>query len=1143
MSKFDKSIRDLADKITASAKRKQKEIEAKRPSPRDSSHAKVTGGRRSPAQARHQSEVRDTKSDADRRRAGSSDKKGSPQRKAAREIYAAQPVAKRREILRNAKANPTPVGRAVTAEHRARKKYERTDRGKQRRALERIVRAGSSIETAGRSLERIPKQETSGIGGKVLGAIEDELSGKGKLASVLSSLGSTLADHTNPGGGYPTATQGLPLTEKLSRNTVKDVIELPAQVVPSVYLPAKEVVKGNPKGAAEMVAQPFIDAAKDPEKAFTEHPLNTTLMATGVRSAVARPAGKVLRVAGKVPERAPKALPGTTLKEERQYAKGADTMALQIAADKLRERRASKIEKKAEADETLPRADRERRMRKAAQVRGTTMTPADVRRRVDERVSATEEVRRANRGRVVKDVDKIVRRKGAARSVATVLVTQNITRATRADLRAYAKELEAEAPNLGKAGKAANRDLRRRISRALRDPRFHPGEIEVAARKYAEYSRSLQDALVDRGLLAREQVDRAAVIPYAVREMGAKQEDGRLVAADGSELSTAAIRDHMRENNVSDAAFVTQAPNSRGARNFYVASDRDPKAASQRRTGEATRKGTFDGSPETLRETAARAQGLVDAADGFRSFVDEFSVRAKSGKVRAFGSYQQAQRAADELGAATSGAQAYVPVRLNAFGTRKEQTEALLEQTARDPRPLQRAIEEALGETGEGAGPWALVPEAAAARMREHMNTASPLGETAGKLAQVYGSQFRKVVLSTSPKWMVGNIAEAGLRSGVARSGPRSYAQGRRVLKALEEVDPKAARELSARALSGGHYSLGSRATVHRNAESFAGTRLEPLAQSLGKVWRTPGPKHVAQAWNAWTSLVMDSVNGRIEVATQTAMLGKALRDSPLLERRVLKLGNTAVREAAEGLRETSAQVRFAREVDAAYGKYSKWSPGMRGAISAYTPFIAWWLNSVRFVYSTLPKDHPVLTALLASANVASEEWRKEIGQYYGSDLPDYLLGAIPTEGGGWRRVSELTPFSVATSPAGPAAKFPSLVLPQPAGVFAALEGKDWRGVELKTDSGRPYNGVERAAYAGKELIASTVPVFAQALRTKDREGSTLDKVLEELNPIRESKPKGARKASSGGSGSSSDLVVVDGSEGSSVSDLVVVSP
>lgn len=1070
--------------------------------------SRSAGGKPTPAPVKRRapSQVKDTKGDADRGRAKAHAK--TPEyRKAAQKVYADQPVDKRKQIVRASKDAPKgSVGEAAVAQHRARLKFGATPAGKRHKLdVQSKRKLMAALDKAGDApkLKHVQKRQTSGIPGAALKALGKELAGEGKAAAAFKTAGEFVADHVNPDGGFPTASKNLPGTKKITRNAVKDIVELPATAVTGMYLPAREVARGNVKGAAKMLVDPIVETAKHPVKSFEEHPVNTTLIASGAKGAVGRSTGKVLRVAGKMPKRAPKRLEGTRTVEPREYSRDAITAAGQAAVDKTRSVRARRVEKKA-AKPSTPHAERVRLNRKAASIRKDTMGPRDIQRRVDENVALTEDVRRANRGETVKQARKIVGRKGRARSVATVLVSQNITKATKADLAAYRRELAVEHPNLSKSGKHANAELRRRIDRVLADPRTNFGDIEVAARKYAEFSRPLQDALVERGLLAKGQVDRAAVIPYAVRNMGAKHEGGKLVAKDGAELSTDAIRAHMKANRVSEPAFVSQAPNARGAKNFYVAADRDPRAAAARRTGRATKEGTFDASPEMLIEQVARAQGLKDAADGFRRFVDEFGIRSKSGKVRALSTYKQAQRAADELTAANGGATPYTPVRLNAFGTKKEQTEALLEQTAREPRAVHEAIERALEMTEDAPGPYVLIPEAAAKRLREHMRVGST---GAGKVADVYGSQFRKVVLSTSPKWIAGNVSETALRSAVSRSGPRSYVTGRKVIKKLRDIDPVKARELEARATSGGHFSLGTRAAVHRNAEHFAGTRLEPTAQALGKFWRAPGPKQAAGAWRAYTSFVMDTLNGSMEVAAQTAMLGKALRDSPLMERRVLKLGEKAITEAAEGLRNTNTQVKFAREVDLMYGKYGKFSPQTRRAIATYTPFAAWWLNSIRFVYSTLPRDHPILTGLIASANEASEEWRKSIGQMYGTDLPEFLWGSVPGDEGGWLRVSEFTPFGVTTTKTGPLGKAYSLILPQASGVGKALEGKDWLGRDLKTEDGRKLNGAERVAYATRELLGGTVPFLNRVKAVKDA-----DSVVEGLNPFKETKPSKSGK-------------------------------
>jgi hypothetical protein len=77
------------------------------------------------------------------------------------------------------------------------------------------------------------------------------------------------------------------------------------------------------------------------------------------------------------------------------------------------------------------------------------------------------------------------------------------------------------------------------------------------------------------------------------------------------------------------------------------------------------------------------------------------------------------------------------------------------------------------------------------------------------------------------------------------------------------------------------------------------------------------------------------------------------------------------------------------------YGKYGKFPPGLRRAIANYTPFMAWSLNAVQFMYSVLPKDHPVLTSLIASSNIATEDWRKK----HGLKVDPFALGTARSPG------------------------------------------------------------------------------------------------------------------------------------------------
>jgi hypothetical protein len=119
-------------------------------------------------------------------------------------------------------------------------------------------------------------------------------------------------------------------------------------------------------------------------------------------------------------------------------------------------------------------------------------------------------------------------------------------------------------------------------------------------------------------------------------------------------------------------------------------------------------------------------------------------------------------------------------------------------------------------------------------------------------------------------------------------------------------------------------------------------------------------------------------------------------------------------------------QVAAARWIDRAYGKYSKFGPEQRKWLTMYTPFAAWWLNSVKFFAQVLPVDHPVLLSLMASANEATLQWRKEHGLVEpwaavgDKTLPGFLQGSIPLSGARHQRFpTRDTPFGAGLSPAG----------------------------------------------------------------------------------------------------------------------------
>jgi hypothetical protein len=976
---------------------------------------------------------------------------------------------------------------------------------------------------------RVLKKRGRGAGVR---QVKAELEGRGALAKILHGAGEKIGQTSYSTGGGPAialphagkhfgltmATAGprvVPVPKGSGpRKTLQDLVNFPAQVIPSVYVPTAgtvEAARGRPQrlkkflsdldksdpiyntvaagvdalGGDSASAKKRIDAAWNAAK---EHPGFTALELYGAKGAVGRAGGRVMRsgVVGKKAKaagsttRESRALPGTSLTEKRAYSPDVITKAGQVVAEKARRKVARKMNEHADRvkGENPDYADSLRA--RAEKINPTHVTEREIQKRVDEHVDAQETVRRQHRGEAVNATREMVKPVKHAGPI-TNLVTQGIVHADPADIRSYIKELEGEFDHLGPAGKRANKQLRQGLEKAL--TKVEKGKVDLADVKKvaADYHKTQADreaALAARGMLPTEEAQMAAAKPYAVRRMGAKWDEKakQLLDKNGDPFTLDQIHAHMKAHGQEIPSYLSQAPNARGARNFFQSSSRAPGIDRTPRTGEATRGGTFDAALETLPEGAARQTGLRDAFDGFHAFLDEFAYKGKGGKIKTLGTRKQVEQAArdamyDKNGDPVPGAVKFVPVRVNPFGGRAEQLAKMLEGTDsaafEGAQHLRDAVESAL--KGEGDGPWALVPEAAAKRMQEHVRVLNP--GNAGKVAQKVSGTFRKTVLATSIPWLTGNIVEGTGRAALARAGVRSYKIGKRVTKRAIELDKEKGERLSARTTGGGHFGSAERQAIHMNVDSMNPGVSRGLAKSLGAFWRAPGPKQAAGLWHGYTHAVFNVVNRFVEQKIQTAMLGKAIRDSGLMDGHLRKLSEEAVDQAARGALDVNTAADLGRAVDMMYGKYGKWSPDMRKAVALYTPFVAWTLNAAYFVLRTLPRDHPVATLLLASTERATEEWRKEHGldKFIDGAVPAWLQGSIPGKGNvKYRAPMRYTPFGLFADPVGSAT---GAVLPQLSGVLAAGRGETWSGEKLKDQS-----DIGKAEAAAKSFVESTIP-------------------------------------------------------------------
>jgi hypothetical protein len=1059
-------------------------------------------------------------------------------------------------------------------------------------------------------------------------SLKRELEGRGLLAKVSAKAGDIALKHPQIGAAVKAA-EVIPGLRGLEERFVKDIVNLPAQAVPSVYVPvaaAVEAVKGRPGRARKFAkdikeSDPIYNLATGkPKKALKlakEHPGFTAVEVAGAKGTVGRGATRVQR---RVTKREPTArdaavLPGTDLKQPRAYSKDAFTRAGQKMREKDRIKGAERRRREAAALERQDpgrHTDRIDALRaQADKVDPRIMSESEVRKRAAERVAVNEQVRRENRLKVGEEVGRALRVRAGKRTVkpsaATTLAAQNIVDMTPGDLAKYKAEVASQYEGLGEAGRKVNRQLQRDIQKAI-DEGVEPQTLRAQAKAYGEIMRPRTQALVDRGMLPAGSADKAPLVPYAVRRMGARHVTDEMVdlvpkpkikaspkvslqmppsdpvvtelrtwsAAERAEarqelqellqplrkertmleakhlgdseaakkldtqiaeheasidnldradvpretptstpktptlgsdapqrrqytglvdqkgrpLRSKDIRAHMAQTGTPEPSYVTQAPGRGGA--YFVSSSRPQSIPNTTRTGGATRRGTFSAHPDVLAEGAARAQGLIDAADSFAATVKEFAHKPSLGRLK---TKAQADRAAAEL-SAQSGVN-YRPVRVNPFLGRTEQLQKLLDTAGEGPeqplgkaQPIREALEGAYrGE--DGPGPWALIPDTAATEFEAHVARMG-VGPVS-KVGQQVGQAFRRAVLATSPSWFAGNLVEASMRTALAGAGPRSYRLGRDVLKRVDEISPKLGQEFRARAVGGGHFRSADTLHVRRGAEQFQGTQLEPIANALHKFWDTPGPRQTADVWKRWTDLVFRQVNGRIESHFQTAMLGRALRDSPLMPADLPRTSARAVDQAARGLTNTNEQAALARQVERMYGKYNGFTAGTRWAIAMYTPFVPWMLNAVKFVFDVLPRDHPTVTGLIAMTEQATDEWRKDRGLdlFIKEAVPGFLQGSIPLpEGRHQRAPNRYLPFGAFGDPLDTAAK---AVLPQYSGVLAAFKGEDWKGAPLRNEDGTDMDTLGKAQAAAMSFVEATVPLLGIIKRVAEKGPSALN--------------------------------------------------
>jgi hypothetical protein len=612
----------------------------------------------------------------------------------------------------------------------------------------------------------------------------------------------------------------------------------------------------------------------------------------------------------------------------------------------------------------------------------------------------------------------------------------------------------------------------------------------------------------------------------------------------GDALSVDAIEKSMRDNGI-DPELVSYVDNRQpaepdaepGGGIHYQVPDERGSLRNRARTGSAVSKGLVDPRWEAMVNQVTHGGTIVDRAVNHDYNIDQVGIRKPDGKAWASG-----DEAADAIAHPEDyGMKAlpeipggYVAYRVTGFpptkgaldatkdvGQHRMETEGEIGQTTGDGEQIpelnyspvdgaeftENSHRDSVVEFGtkdaSKDGPVVIVPRTVVNRLGEHYAKTTTFEKGLQKLT----GTFKGAVLPTSVKWLAGNAIDnwlvRSLLTGTITDIPSGIRFARYIKLVLDEQGPEAAQRAMESILPGTVFSSVKLTQPNRGADQFIGTKVAPLASAIHKFFETPGPKQVANIWRHYRDTVFALDSKYVEQLPQYGALGKVARREVNMTRRAFKKAiadqEPALRDLAEGLRNPDNIDRAAKGVERVFGNWGKNSPTARRFFTTYAPFWQWARAATKFVYVTLPRDHPVLTGLLAASQTMTREERLMLGFDFDAEhpLPDWMQGSIPDPGnpGGVLAVGGLTSFG---SFANPVNFLTSNALPP---LFAPIAlaglGVDWKGDKLVKANGEPMNDIEKAKVAVTSSAEAYIP-FMSAIKS-----ITGGKSEHAYNPIR----------------------------------------
>ena len=658
------------------------------------------------------------------------------------------------------------------------------------------------------------------------------------------------------------------------------------------------------------------------------------------------------------------------------------------------------------------------------------------------------------------------------------------------------------------------------------------GNVEEAARAAAGVLRAGQKArsVLHELKVAEQELKTAKAVERHARKAAAKVKAPKAQAAfrypDGRYLSNKEIRAQMVADGIDpdSVAFLPHRLKAEDAGSHYKPTElgsRTKLDKGRRRTGTMFEKGVESRDHKLIADEFSKKMTAIQRVKMTDRLIGEMGLRhpAWAKKQRGETLTRTEQKVYDEGGYFTpKEADAYAR-QWNEGKDVKDQLVAVTAHQAKlskdlreqiragqDPKALsmdetttiqQRMLAARKAPQG-GTRNVVLLPKSYMDQLAKHAAPASAWT----RFFQLLNGPFRLTVLTTNPKWLVGNFVEPYIirlpLSGAGLNIPGAIVDVRAYRKTVKDLrasgDPKKitlADEMDAR--NGGLFIGNKNNTVQRTFESFDDGIVRNGLYVMHVVRNMPVTKQLADLILAIPQMVK-LTNRVIEQMAQKQVIGKAMREDVQAFTgswlQSVAMTKKMRAEVAKGQMNPATVRRYVKTMHDTLGKYEGFSPWVRHLISGPMPFLPWTMASLRWIYWTMPVHHTVTTALLLqAAQVVDADFQAA----HKDAPPGSLRYAQRTKDGGYVDIARYTPFSLGidTAEEGPLKGAADTFMPQFSGFLKAIDNKDPFGRPLKVSTGDgKATPTQRSMVAVWSLLEAGLPWVAQVRRLREGGGT-----------------------------------------------------